>query len=274
MNTLGTEIQEQYLENMKGIQIYQGDCLERMKDIPDGSIDMVLCDLPYSVLNKSNPNAQWDRCLPMDNLWKEYKRVVKKNGAIILFASGMFTAQIMMSNPKMWRYNLIWKKGNRPTGFLNAKKMPLRNHEDICVFYNELPTYNPQMWKGQIIHGRKKNSGINRCYGKFDYIDPVMTDMKYPISVNDIPKEHSKGKFYHPTQKPVALCEYLIKTYTNEGDTVLDNCAGSFSTGVACVNTNRNFIGIELEQQYCDIGEKRILDAIENRKNLFNQYYW
>ena len=130
------------------------------------------------------------------------------------------------------------------------------------------------MWKGQMIHGRKKNSGINRCYGKFDYVDPVMTDMKYPISVIDIPKEHSKGKFYHPTQKPVALCEYLIKTYTNEGDTVLDNCAGSFSTGVACVNTNRNFIGIEIEQQYCDIGEKRILDAIENRKNLFNQYYW
>lgn len=271
MNTLGTEIQEQYLENMKGIQIYHGDCLEKMKDIPDGSVDMVLCDLPYGTLNKSNRSAQWDKPLPMDKLWKEYKRVVKKNGAILLFASGMFTARIMMSNPRKWRYNLIWKKGNRPSGFLNAKRMPLRNHEDICVFYDKLPTYNPQMWKGQMIHGRKKNEGINRCYGNFKYVDPVMTDMKYPISVIDIPKEHTKGKFFHPTQKPVALCEWLIKTYSNEGDTILDNCAGSFSTGVACVNTNRKFIGIELDKNYCDIGEKRVAEAIENNRTLFDK---
>lgn len=270
MNTLDTEIQKQYLENMKGIQIHQGDCLEKMKDIPDGSIDMVLCDLPYGTLNKTNRSAQWDNPLPMDKLWKEYKRVVKKNGAILLFASGMFTARIMMSNPRKWRYNLIWKKGNRPSGFLNAKKMPLRNHEDICVFYDKLPTYNPQMWKGQMVHGRKNASRINRCYGDFKGKDVVMTDMKYPISVIDIPKEHTKGKFFHPTQKPVALCEYLIKTYSNEGDTILDNCAGSFSTGVACVNTKRKFIGIELDEKFCEIGKKRMMEAMDSTKTLFD----
>lgn len=251
-------------------QIICGNCLDKMKDIPDGSVDMVLCDLPYGTLNKTNRSAQWDNPLPMDKLWKEYKRVVKKNGAILLFASGMFTARIMMSNPRKWRYNLIWKKGNRPSGFLNAKKMPLRNHEDICVFYDKLPTYNPQMWKGQMVHGRKNASRINRCYGDFKGKDVVMTDMKYPISVIDIPKEHSKGKFYHPTQKPVALCEYLIKTYSNEGDTILDNCAGSFSTGVACVNTKRKFIGIELNEKLCEIGKKRMMEAMDNTKTLFD----
>lgn len=251
-------------------QIICGNCLDKMKDIPDGSVDMVLCDLPYGTLNKTNRSAQWDNPLPMDKLWKEYKRVVKKNGAILLFASGMFTARIMMSNPRKWRYNLIWKKGNRPSGFLNAKKMPLRNHEDICVFYDKLPTYNPQMWKGQMVHGRKNASRINRCYGDFKGKDVVMTDMKYPISVIDIPKEHTKGKFFHPTQKPVALCEYLIKTYSNEGDTILDNCAGSFSTGVACVNTKRKFIGIELNEKLCEIGKKRMMEAMDNTKTLFD----
>ena len=152
------------------LSLIHGDCLVEMKNIPDKSIDLVVCDLPYETLNKGNKSSQWDRALPMNELWKEYERVVKDNGAIILFAQGMFTARIMLSNEKMWRYNLVWKKGSRSTGFLNAKKMPLRNHEDICVFYKKLPTYNPQMTTGKPLHGMgtayKNKTVTNNCYGE------------------------------------------------------------------------------------------------------------
>ena len=247
---------------MEKIKLMQGDCLELMKGIADKSVDMILCDLPYGMLNTKNPNAQWDNIIPFDALWQGYKRVIKDNGAIVLFASGMFTANLMESNRQMWKYNLVWKKGNRPTGFLNAKKQPLRITEDICVFYRKQPTYNPQFTIGEKVHSRgnagngRGKQGRNGCYGEFKCTPAILTNEKYPLSIVDIPKEHPQK--YHPTQKPVALLEYLMKTYTNEGDTVLDNTMGSGSTGVACVNTHRRFIGIELDETYFNIAKERI----------------
>lgn len=249
---------------MNEIKLIHGDCLVEMKNIPDKSIDMILCDLPYGVLHKSNPYAQWDRMIPFEPLWEQYERVIKNNGAIVLFGQGMFTAELMMSNHKMWRYNLVWDKVAK-NGFLNANKMPLRQHEDICVFYKQLPTYNPQMTKCEPhkrnhSKGNMAEQGKNSCYGNFVEVPTKITDEKYPTSIISISKEHKVGNFFHPTQKSVALLEYLIKTYTNDGETILDNTMGSGSTGVACVNTNRNFIGIELNEEYFKIAEKRIKD--------------
>ena len=250
------------MEQIQNCKLYLGDCLEIMKQIEDQSIDMILCDLPYAVLNKNNPNAQWDKLIPFDKLWSEYERIVKDNAAIVLFGSGMFTADLMISNRKLWRYNLIWDKV-LTSGFLNANKMPLRNHEDICVFYKNLPIYNPQMMKVDY-HKRNHSKGNlqspqkNQCYGNFKEVPTEISDEKFPKSIIEINKEHKNGCFYHPTQKPVALCEYLIKTYTNENMVVLDNCMGSGTTGVACVKTKRKFIGIKLEEKYYNIAKQRI----------------
>ena len=251
-------------------KIYNEDCLIGMKDIPDKSIDCIICDLPYGVLNKGNVNAKWDSIIPFDQLWKQYERIIKDNGAILLFGQGMFSAELMLSNNKLWRYNLIWDKVAK-TGFLNANRMPLRQHEDIMLFYKKLCTYNPQMRKCEP-HKRNHSKGNmkqpkrNNCYGKIIEIPTIVTDEKFPISIISIAKEHETGKFYHPTQKPVALIEYLIKTYTNEGELVLDNCMGSGTTAIACMNTNRNFIGFELNKEYFDIACKRIE---ENKMKLF-----
>lgn len=266
---------------MSNIELIHGDCLVEMHRIHDKSVDMVLCDLPYEVLHKNNPYAQWDRKLPFDKLWEQYERVIKDNGAIVLFAQGMFTAELMTSNKKLWRYNLIWDKC-RVTGFLNANRMPMRCHEDICVFYKSLPTYNPQYTDGLPNHSR--GNGIhketNNCYGKFkaDYKgrtyesvprveSTVPKGKKLPRSIISIKKEH-ESTVYHPTQKAVALLEYLIKTYSNEGDTILDNTMGSGSTMVACLNTNRNGIGIELNEEYFQIATQRVE---ETKKNLIQQ---
>jgi site-specific DNA-methyltransferase (adenine-specific)/modification methylase len=231
-----------------------GDCKEIMSTIPDNSVDMILTDLPYDVLNKNNPSVQWDKIIPIDKLWEHWLRICKENAPIVLFGQGMFTSLLMMSQPKLWRYNLIWNK-RRSTGFLNAKKMPLRSHEDILVFYRKQPTYNPQMTKalpGEETHSRGKVKDFtNRCYGKFNFAENKDLTMKFPKSIIDIPKE-APTKLVHPTQKPVKLCAWLIKTFTNEGDTVLDNCMGIGSTGIACVQTNRNFIGVELCPEYFD----------------------
>ena len=245
-----------------------------MQNIPDKSVDCILCDLPYGQLNKSNKHAAWDVVIPFEALWEQYKRIIKDNGAIVLFAQGMFTAQLMTSNPKMWRYNLIWQKGGRCSGFLNAKRQPLREHEDICVFYKKQPTYNPQMVKclpHQRNHSRGKmeKEQTNRCYGKFGKAVDIITNLKYPKSILNFKRPHPQ---IHPTEKPVALLEYLINTYTNDGDTVLDNCMGSGSTGVAAVNTNRKFIGIELDENYYNIAKQRIDEAIKKKseKTLFD----
>ena len=250
------------------VELIHGDCLVDMKNIPDKSIDMILCDLPYEVLNKGNKSASWDRLLPFDQLWEQYNRIIKDNGAIILFAQGMFTAQLMMSNPNMWRYNLIWDK-ILTSGFLNAKRMPLRSHEDILVFYKSLPTYNPQMTIGEPLHSKgisyKDKELTNNCYGDMKGTDDLRkgSTEKYPKSIIRFQKPHPSCAV-HPTQKSEELCEYLIKTYTNEGETVLDNCMGSGTTGVAAIKTNRSFIGIELDDEYFNIAEERILNVNKN----------
>lgn len=262
--------------NNGNCKLLHGDCMELMNDIPTRSIDMICTDLPYGVINRANKNSAWDNILPLDQLWKHYCRIIKDNGAIVLFAQGMFTAQLMMSNPKMWKYNLIWNKINRPTGFLNANRMPLRIHEDICVFYKKLPEYHPQMTFGNVNHkrGGAGNSqfkpGKNGCYGSFTQTEITLTNEKYPLSIINMPKEHNI--FYHPTQKPVALIEWLIKTYTSEGQTVLDNTAGSMTTAVAAINSNRQCICMEKDDFYFDVGSKRVCDFIKNRQlNLFNK---
>ena len=248
--------------NIELDRIYNMDCLEGMKAIPDGTIDAVICDLPYGVLNGESEGGSWDTIIPFEPLWAEYRRVCKPTAAIVLFAQGMFTADLMHSNPKMWRYNLIWKKGDRASGFLNANRMPLRNHEDICVFYDKLPTYNPQMRTGFPNHTRGHGGGKlkNGCYGKFDpwVRSEVITTEKFPLSIIDIAKEHDVNKQFHPTQKPVDLLRYLVLTYTNEGDTVLDNCMGSGTTAIACIKERRHFIGFELSKEYFDKAVKRI----------------
>ena len=241
---------------------YLGDCLEVMQGIPDGSVDMILSDLPYGVLNRSNQGARWDERIPMGPLWKEYGRIAKPTAAIILFGQGMFTAELMLSNPKMWRYNLIWQKTDRPSGFLNARRMPLRSHEDVLVFYQKLPKYNPQMVKcepHQRNHSRGKNeTEVNNCYGNYRRAEEIITDYKYPKSVLAFPRDSA---YHHPTQKPVGLCEWLIRTYTDMGETVLDSCMGSGTTGVACINSDRDFIGIEIDPKFYAMAVERIREA-------------
>ena len=246
---------------VKGIDIYNGDCLQIMSDIEAGSIDMILCDLPYGILNKRNEKAKWDSPIDLEKLFAEYSRIIKQNGAIVLFGAGAFTAELIIAGKQLYRYSLVWDKVQK-TGFLNANRMPLRQHEDIAVFYKKPPTYNPQMQKCEP-HKRNHNKGnlevqhVNSCYGGFVEVPTIISDEKYPTSIVTVSKEH-KRQMFHPTQKPVALLEYLIKTYTNAGETVLDNCMGSGSTGVAAVNTGRNFIGIELDEKYFQVAKERI----------------
>ena len=239
-------------------RIYNEDCLLGMQRIPERSIDCVICDLPYGVLNQNNEAARWDVPIPFEPLWEQYRRIVKQNGAIILFAQGMFTAELMLSNPKMWRYNLIWNK-DRTTGFLNANRMPLRCHEDIVVFYKKLPTYNPQMEQGIPNHsrGKGKHKETNNCYGSYKNLDDdVITDMKFPKSIISIKKEH-ETTVYHPTQKPVELIRYLIRTYSNEGDLILDNTCGSGTTAIAAYREGRKFICMEKDEKYFQIATDR-----------------
>lgn len=243
-------------------KIYNEDCLIGMQRIPDGMVDCIITDLPYEVLNDGNPDAQWDRMLPLDQLWAQFKRVTKPNAAIVLFAQGMFTARLMMSNPKMWRYNLVWDKV-RTTGFLNARKQPLRCHEDICVFCKGVPVYNPQMVKclpHQRNHSRGKQQGeqTNRCYGKLNKPEDIISDEKYPRSIIVQPKNIFTDGKLHPTQKPVDLLRYLILTYTNSGGVILDATIGSGTTAIAAIKEKRHFIGFELNKEYFDKAQARI----------------
>ena len=236
------------------IDIKQGDCLELMKDIPDKSVDMILCDLPYGTTRN-----KWDSVIPLNKLWKSYERIIKNNGAIVLFSQMPFSAELVHSNLKLFKYEWIWRKDNG-TGFLNAKKMPLKIHENILVFYKKLPLYNPQMRTGFKPY-KCKQGRHSTNYGAYEQGHITESNgERYPIDIIEFKKDSG----LHPTQKPVALLEYLIKTYTNEGETVLDNCMGSGSTGVACVNTNRNFIGYELNEKYFEIAGKRINETMCN----------
>ena len=249
--------------------ILNGDCLEVMREIPEKSVSLVLCDLPYGVLNRNNPNSKWDSIIPFEPLWEQYRRITKPNAAIVLFAQGMFTAKLMMSNPDWWRYNLVWKKGNRVSGFLNANRQPMRNHEDICIFSSGQTIYNPQFSICKKNHHRGASSPkTQRCYGKFEKMPTTLTNKKYPISVLDFEKEH--GKQWHQTQKPISLLSYLIRTYSNQFDTVLDNTCGSGSTCVASVLTGRKYIGIERDANYYKIACERIKQAeMEYNTDLF-----
>lgn len=227
-----------------------GDCLELMKDISDQSIDMVLCDLPYGTTN-----CRWDSVLPASRLWQQYFRICR--GAVVLFAQTPFDKALGMSNIQNLRYEWIWEKTN-PTGHLNAKKSPMKAHENILVFYEKQPTYNPIKTSGHIRKSAIRKS-VDNCpiYGKQQFHEGYDSTERYPRSVLIFPSDKQTCNL-HPTQKPVALCEYLIRTYTNEGDTVLDNCMGSGTTGVACLNTNRKFIGIESDPIYFAAAKQRM----------------
>jgi DNA modification methylase len=246
------------------IQLRKGDCLELMKDIPDKSIDAIIADLPYGTTA-----CKWDSIIPFEPLWEQYKRVIKDNGAIVLFGSQPFTSALVMSNPELYRYNIVWDKVNRHTGYGNAKKMPLRRHEDILLFYKNLPTYNPQMTVGKP-YVAKRSGNKPKVYenGGLNPKDGVNKGTRYPISILPVKADVKTEMGKHPTQKPVALLEYLIKTYTNEGEVVLDNTMGSGTTGVACVNTNRNFIGMELDDKYFEIAKERIEKAIAEKERI------
>jgi site-specific DNA-methyltransferase (adenine-specific) len=237
-----------------------GDCLEKMKELDDASVDMILCDLPYGVTH--NPH---DKRLPFDLLWKEYERIIKDTGAIVLFAQGMFYVDLVASNRKLFRYDMVWDKV-LTTGFLNAKKMPLRQHEQIAVFYKQLPTYNPQFHEGKPLHGRgnayKSKDMINNNYGAFKATDDVRkgSTQKYPTSIVKVNKPHPSAS-NHRTEKPIQLLEYLIRTYTNPGEVVLDNCMGAGGCAVAALNTGRRFVGMEIDEEYYRIAEDRIIKA-------------
>jgi site-specific DNA-methyltransferase (adenine-specific) len=239
--------------------LYEGDCLDIMPTLPDKSIDMILCDLPYGTTA-----CKWDTVIPFEPLWKGYKRLIKDNGAIVLTASQPFTSALVMSNPKWFKYDLVWDK-ILSTGHLNSNRMPLRRHESILIFYKSLPIYNPQkMYDGKKYHSKYKlteNCGGSN-YGKARSVDnsEENSGYKYPTSILPLQKIHN-NLVIHSVEKPVALFEYLIRTYTNEGDTVLDNCAGSGTTGVACINTNRKYILIEKDAGYCEIIRKRLANT-------------
>jgi site-specific DNA-methyltransferase (adenine-specific) len=250
--------------------VNNGDCLELMKLIPDGSVDMILCDLPYGTTA-----CKWDAILPFDKIWNEYKRIIKPNGAIILMCGEPFTSQLINSNLPMFKYKWIWDKkfaGN----FVTANKRPLNTFEEIVIFYNNQPTYNPQKTKrdkpitsGKRCHPRNRTgTEENVTYEA----EKKTYDDKHPTTIISIPRQIGKGTS-HPTEKPIELMEYLVKTYTNEGETVLDNCAGSGTTAIACLNTNRNYILMENEQKYFEMIENRIAKWHSERepKGLFKK---
>lgn len=241
---------------MSEIKLYNGDCLKEMNNIEDNSVDMVLCDLPYGTTK-----CEWDTVIDFMELWNCYNRILKQNSTVVLFASGLFTYQVYQSNVKDYKYKLIWKK-NVPTGMTSSKYRPMKYYEEMLIFQKGNPTYNPQM-KPRVGVGKDCYNYDHYC-GKSNHVELEKQKKRYNpdfvqpsdiLEFNVVPNR--KGKL-HPTQKPVDLTEWLIKTYTDDGDVVLDNCMGSGTTGIACINTNRNFIGIEKDENYFNIAKKRI----------------
>ena len=234
------------------MQLIHCDCLEKMRDIPDGSVDMVFADLPYGTTY-----AKWDSIIPMHFLWPEYERIIKNNGAICLTASQPFTSLLVASKPEWFRCEWIWNKEN-PTNFANANRQPLKQHEQVLIFGKLGTVYYPQKVAGKPNHIQGKST-VNLSETRLisGRVEDDLSGMKFPKTIITIPK-HSSQCGNHPTEKPVALMEYFIRTYSLEGDTVLDNTMGSGSTGIACVNTKRNFIGIEKDDKYFEIAKSRI----------------
>lgn len=241
-------------------QIVQADCLDYLKSIESESVDLILTDPPYNITQN-----KWDNEVDLTKLFIEFKRIKKQNSPILIFATGIFLHKVILANIKNYKYDLIWQKDNRVSGFLNANRQPLRNHESILVFYEKQPTYNPQFTTGQPLHSKGnlylKKDNINNNYNcyKQGSDNRKGTTQKYPKSVLNFAKEHPSQ---HPTQKPIKLLEYLIKTYSNENDIVLDCFAGSGSTAVACKNTNRNFLSCELNEKYCTLANKRLSETL------------
>ncbi len=236
-------------------KVIEGDCLTIMKELPSESIDMILCDLPYGTTQNN-----WDCEIPLNKLWKLYERIIKKNGIIILTSQGIFTAKLILSNPKLFKYKIVWEK-SKPTNFLNAKKQPLRVHEDICIFYKTQPTYHPQMRNGSSYNKGIRKNQLTGSYGVFNPVEVKSNGERYPVDVVYFKTAESEGPIYHPTQKPVELARYLIKTYTNKGDVVLDNTCGSGSFLVAAALESRNFIGIEKNKDTL-LHKNKVLDLI------------
>lgn len=254
-------------------KIFNEDCLTGMSKIKDGVIDLILCDLPYGTTQ-----CAWDSIIPLDKLWAQYNRVLKENGAVVLTAAQPFTSVLISSNLDDFKYCWVWEK-SKATGYLNAKKQPLRAHEDICVFYKKPPTYNPQMRKGDP-YNKGKALRTTDVYGnqKETLVENTTGD-RYPRTVVYFKTAEAEGELtnstkredvvIHPTQKPILLMEYLIKTYSNKGDLVLDNCMGSGATALACMNTKRDFVGFEMNKEYYDICVTRVKD---NKYNLLNMF--
>lgn len=244
-------------------KLYHMDGLEGMRGLPDKSVDMILCDLPYGTTKN-----RWDIVVPFDEMWEQYMRIIKERGAIVLTGQGLFSAKLIISNERYYRYTLIWDKV-LPSGFLNANRQPLRSHEDIHIFYKKLPVYNPQKTQGKPNHGRGKMlTNTNNNYGVHHLVDNTDKDvgLKYPKSIVTLPKPHP-STMVHPTQKPVELFEYLINTYTNKGDIVLDNCIGSGTTALASIQTGRQYIGYEMDEDYFNIAVGRVDDLL-NKHNI------
>lgn len=242
-------------------QVLHGDCLELMKDIESNSIDLILCDLPYGTTQN-----KWDIVIPFEKLWEQYERIIKINGAIVLTAAQPFTTDLINSNRKLFKYDIIWYKA-LGTGFLNANKMPMRNHEHILVFYDKLPTYNPIMRFGKMREKGNKGSRTTSNYGEFKPTSKI-NDEYFPQSVVDVTNGDKTKESEHPTQKPVKLFQYLIETYTNTGDIVLDNCAGSGTTAIACIKSKRKYIVMEREFKYVEIIRRRIIES-QHQISLF-----
>lgn len=247
--------------------IFEADCLDILDHLPDHCVDMVLCDLPYGTTQN-----KWDSVIPLDQLWKKYNRVVKEDGAIVLTSQGIFTAKLILSNEKYFKYKIVWEK-SKPTNFLNAKKQPLRKHEDICVFYKKQPTYNPQMTFGKPYSKGVRKEQLTGSYGDFN---PVLVESKnglrYPTDIVYFKTPESEGPVWHSTQKPVALGRHLIRTFTNPGDIVLDNTSGSGSFLVAAILEERNFIGIEKNQD-ARLFKEEFIDFIEISKQRLKQAF-
>jgi len=247
-------------------KVIKGDCLDVMKNIEDKSIDMILCDLPYGTTQN-----KWDSVIPLDNLWKEYKRILKDNGVVVLTSQGVFTAKLILSNEAWFKYKIVWQK-SKATNFLNAKKQPLRKHEDICVFYKKQPTYNPQMTEGEPYDKGVRKNQLTGSYGDFRPVHVKSEGLRYPTDVIYFKTAESEGKVYHATQKPVELGRYLIRTFTNEGDVILDNACGSGSFLISAMLENRNFIGIEKNEDI-KLYKNQHIDLIEVCNKRINDTY-
>lgn len=256
--------------------LFEEDCLECMKRIPNGMIDMILCDLPYGITQN-----KWDSYIPLDLLWEQYLRIIKPNGAIVLTSQGLFTAKLILSQPKYYKYKWIWEK-SKPTNFLNAKKQPLRKHEDVCVFYKKQPIYHPQMTKGEPYDKGIRKKQLSGSYGDFQPVHVSSNGERYPTDIIYIKTAECEGEVVHPTQKPIELGRYFIRTYTNPGDVVLDNTCGSGSFLVAALMEGRNFIGIEKNEDvalfkkskidYIDVAKKRLFSTWKGLDKEVQQY--